>query len=103
LGKALQDPSLSLSLVKAGYTVTVINQPITYHQAQRVAGGIWNPIVFKRLTKSWMADDISARAHFRFMSIGKNNSYTSLIQKREIIKPFTEEQEKNLMGQKIFR
>jgi hypothetical protein len=23
-----------------------------------VAAGIWNPIVFKRLTKSWMADEL---------------------------------------------
>jgi len=48
---------LALSLIEAGYSVKVINNP-SLSSSSMVAGGIWNPIVFKRLTKSWLADEL---------------------------------------------
>jgi glycine oxidase len=94
IGQGIAGSVLSLSLVKAGYTVTVINQP-SLSSSSRVAGGIWNPIVFKRLTKSWLADDLVPEL-LSFYEHWEKEFDTTLIQKREIIKPFTEEQEKNL-------
>lgn len=94
VGQGIAGSVLSLSLIKAGYSVTVINQP-NLSVSSKVAGGIWNPIVFKRLTKSWMADDLVPEL-ILFYEYWEKEFNTSLIQKRHIIKPFTEEQEKNL-------
>jgi glycine oxidase len=70
LGKVLLDPFYHLSLIKAGYTVTVINQ-LQIYQSSKIAAGIWNPIVFKRLTKSWLADDLVPELHFILWILGK--------------------------------
>ena len=94
VGQGIAGSILSLSLIKAGYSVTVINQA-TLSSSSKVAGGIWNPIVFKRLTKSWMADDLVPEL-ISFYTYWEQQFNTSLICKREIIKPFTEEQENNL-------
>ena len=60
-----------------------------------VAAGIWNPIVFKRLTKSWMADELISELNI-FYSACEKTLNASLITQRQIIKPFVEVQEKNL-------
>lgn len=59
----------------------------------RVAAGIWNPIVFKRLTKSWLADEIIPYLNTFYSGCEKRLS-TKLLTQRPIIKPFGEEQEK---------
>lgn len=94
VGQGIAGSVISLSLISAGYSVYVINQP-QLSSSSKVAGGIWNPIVFKRLTKSWMADELVPDL-LSFYEYWETKFNTSLIQKREIIKSFTEEQEKNL-------
>ncbi len=61
----------------------------------RIAAGIWNPVVFKRLTKSWLADELIPQLH-SFYRECENRLGTSLITLRPIVKPFTENQEKQL-------
>ena len=94
VGQGIAGSVISLSLIKAGYSVCVINQP-HLSSSSKVAGGIWNPIVFKRLTKSWMADELIPEL-ISFYEYWEKQFDTSLIHKRQIIKPFSEEQEKNL-------
>jgi glycine/D-amino acid oxidase-like deaminating enzyme len=94
VGQGIAGSVISLSLIKAGYSVCVINQP-HLSSSSKVAGGIWNPIVFKRLTKSWMADELIPEL-ISFYEYWEKEFDTSLIHKRQIIKPFTEEQEKKL-------
>jgi glycine oxidase len=94
VGQGIAGSVISLSLIKAGYSVCVINQP-HLSSSSKVAGGIWNPIVFKRLTKSWMADELVPEL-ISFYEYWEKEFDTSLIHKRQIIKPFTEEQEKKL-------
>jgi len=60
-----------------------------------VAAGIWNPVVFKRLTKSWLADDLVPHLN-QFYSDCENLLNKKLLTQRPIIKPFTEDQEKKL-------
>ncbi len=98
VGQGIAGSVLSLSLIKAGYSVTCINKD-TLSSSSKVAGGIWNPIVFKRLTKSWMADELVPEL-ISFYEYWEQEFNTSLIRKREIIKPFTEEQEKKLWEKK---
>lgn len=61
----------------------------------KVAAGIWNPVVFKRLTKSWLANDLVPCLN-QFYSECETSLQKKIIAQRPIIKPFTEEQEKNL-------
>ena len=65
----------------------------------RVAGGVWNPVVFKRLTKSWLADDLLPSLH-EFYSECEATLGKKLVTERTIIRPFSEEQEKNLWKKK---
>ncbi|MDO9000129.1 MAG: FAD-dependent oxidoreductase [Bacteroidota bacterium] len=65
----------------------------------KVAAGIWNPIVFKRLTKSWLADEIIPYLN-QFYSQVEKKVNKKLITQRALIKPFTEEQEKKLWQKK---
>ncbi len=60
-----------------------------------VAAGIWNPIVFKRLTKSWLADDTIPFLN-KFYSNCENTLKLKFVTQRKLIKPFVEEQEKVL-------
>lgn len=53
VAKALADKEESFVVVDAYHPLT----------PSRIAGGAFNPLVFKRLTKSWMADDILPVMH----------------------------------------
>ena len=57
IGQGLAGTILSFKLIQKGYEVTVVDDP-SYEKSSLVAGGMINPIVFKRLTKSWMIDDL---------------------------------------------
>jgi len=61
----------------------------------KIAAGIWNPVVFMRMTKSWMADELINYLIPFFENIEKKFS-KKIITHRPIIKFFFEEQEKTL-------
>lgn len=94
VGQGISGSVLSLAFIKAGYKVQVIDAP-ALSSCSKVAAGIWNPIVFKRLTKSWLADDVvpELNTFYRYAEIVLG---VPLIHERHILKSFTEEQEKNL-------
>ncbi len=94
VGQGIAGSVLSLSLIKAGYTILVIDSP-NLSTSSKVAAGIWNPIVFKRLTKSWLADDLIPELQ-AFYGFWEKELHTTFVHQRSIIKAFTEEQEKNL-------
>jgi glycine oxidase len=94
VGQGIAGSVLALSLLKANYSVLVIDDP-SRSSCSRVAAGIWNPVVFKRLTKSWLADDVVPEL-MAFYNEASKLFGVQLIHERAIIKPFTEEQEKKL-------
>lgn len=94
IGQGIAGSVLALSLIRAGYSVYVIDQP-QLSLSSKVAAGIWNPVVFKRLTKSWLADELVPEL-LDFYTYCEAALNTPLVTKRKILKPFTEEQEKNL-------
>lgn len=98
VGQGLAGSVLSLSLMKSGYTVCVIDKP-GMSSCSHAAAGIWNPVVFKRLTKSWLADEVVPEL-MAFYSYAETLFGTKLIYERSILKPFTEQQEKNLWVKK---
>jgi glycine oxidase len=63
--------------------------------SSKIAAGIWNPVVFKRMTTSWMAKEalVAMKEFFHEAEIFYKSQF--LLQKK-ILKYFTEEQEANL-------
>jgi glycine oxidase len=61
----------------------------------KIAAGIWNPIVFKRMTKSWLADELINFLIPFYTNIQKQLS-KKIVTHRPIVKSFFEEQEKQL-------
>jgi len=98
VGHGLAGSVLAIHLIKAGYKICVIDEP-GLSSSSKVAAGIWNPVVFKRLTKSWLADELVPELIDFYTRFGKETQ-TDLITLRNIIKPFTEDQEKSLWQKK---
>jgi glycine/D-amino acid oxidase-like deaminating enzyme len=57
VGQGIAGTLLAFELISRGRSVVIIDDP-QRSQSSRAAGGIYNPIVFKRLTKSWMAGEV---------------------------------------------
>lgn len=57
LGQGIAGTVLALTLLRRGKPVVVIDDG---HRSasSTVAAGLWNPIVFRRINKSWMADEL---------------------------------------------
>lgn len=60
--------------------------------SSKVAAGIWNPVVFKRLTKSWLADEV-VPALLTFYNEAEKTLECSFLEEKKLVKLFTEEQE----------
>ncbi|WP_303918417.1 FAD-binding oxidoreductase [Draconibacterium sediminis] len=57
VGQGLAGTLLAFELHVAGVDVCIVNNP-QKSTATRVAAGMVNPLVFKRMTKSWMVDEL---------------------------------------------
>jgi glycine oxidase len=94
VGRGLAASVLMHTLHKKQVSFAVIgNEQLS--KCSRVAAGIWNPVVFKRLTKSWLADEIVPFLN-NFYSDCEVSLKKKLIHQRPIIKLFTEDHEKAL-------
>lgn len=94
IGQGLAGSVLAMTLLKKGHSVIVIDDaPVT--TASRVAAGLYNPVVFKRLVKSWLADDLLPYMDEFYPEMEKQLGAEFYFSKR-ILKPFAEEQEKAL-------
>ena len=91
VGQGLAGSILALELLKQNKTVLVIDN-VAMSQCSRAAAGIYNPIVFKRLTQSWMADKIMP-AMFDFFEEAEKLFNTKLIHQTKIARVITSEQE----------
>lgn len=98
VGQGIAGTVLAHTLIKGGAKIVVINDFKTQN-ASKVAAGLYNPVVFKRLVKSWMADEL-----IPYM----DNFYAEMEQllggkfyyKKEIVKIFVNENEKELWMKK---
>ncbi len=66
VGQGLAGSVLAYSLIEQGKTVLVIDEEKEF-TSSKIAAGLCNPVVFKRLTKSWLIDDVLdfAKAFYR--------------------------------------
>ena len=92
VGQGLAGSILALSLINEGFSVCVIDKT-DLSSCSKIAAGIWNPVVFKRLAKSWLADEVVPEL-IDFYEKTEKNLQVSFVTKRSILKAFTEEQEK---------
>ena len=89
---------LALELIKAGKSIVVIDDS-SLSNCSKVAGGIYNPIVFKRLTQSWMAEMVLP-AMLDFYTELETKFNTSLVHPVKVARFFENENEETLWKQK---
>lgn len=94
VGQGLAGTILAHTLLQNGKSVLIIDAP-SFSKASRVAAGIYNPVVFKRLVKSWLADELLEYMDEFYPATEQllNNAFYF---KKQIVKPFSEEHEKVL-------
>jgi glycine/D-amino acid oxidase-like deaminating enzyme len=94
VGQGISGSLLSAEFIKNGKSCLVIDEEkeIT---SSKVSAGLYNPIVFKRVVKSWLIDDLLPILHesYHFMETCCNKSFHT---KRKIIKVFVNDDEKQL-------
>lgn len=98
VGRGLAATTLMHTFYSHGISFKVVGDA-DLSSSSKVAAGIWNPIVFKRLTKSWLADELIPYLN-QFYKACEIRLNKKIITQRPIIKPFTEEQEKTLWRKK---
>lgn len=98
VGDGLAGTVLALRLRHAGFRVQLIGRP-ELSSCSRVAAGIWNPLVFKRMTASWMAQELITEL-LRFYRQAEQETGRSFLQLRTSVRAFSEEQEKTLWKRK---
>jgi glycine oxidase len=94
VGRGLAAACLMHRFQDAGIEFRVIGKK-ELSASSRVAAGIWNPLVFKRLTKSWMADLLIPEL-LEFYGRFETESGKSFLTERKIVRGFKEEQEERL-------
>ena len=98
VGRGLAANTLMHTFSRHGISFRVIGDE-TLSSCSTVAAGIWNPVVFKRMTKSWLADELIPSLN-QFYQHCESLLQKKFITQRPIIKPFTEDQEKALWKKK---
>lgn len=91
VGQGLAAYVIAHKLQSKNIEFTMIGKP-GLSNSSLVAAGIWNPIVFKRLTKSWMAEQLLFSLE-NFYKDCEEKLKTKLVTRRKLIRPFSEEQE----------
>jgi glycine/D-amino acid oxidase-like deaminating enzyme len=90
-GQGIAGSVLALTLLQQGCSVMVLDDP-GLSKASRVAAGLYNPVVFKRLSKSWMADTLIPFMDVFYTSAEKSLS-SSFYHKKQIVKIFSDDAE----------
>ncbi|MBK7310708.1 MAG: FAD-binding oxidoreductase [Sphingobacteriaceae bacterium] len=93
VGKGLAANTLALSLQEHQLSYCIIGDP-SLSNCSRIAAGLWNPIVFKRMTSSWKADEFIKELKIFYTSAEKRTA-SQFYTERTIIKPFFSVEEKN--------
>jgi glycine oxidase len=98
VGQGLAGTVFAHTLLKNNISCVVIDKP-SFSKASRVAAGLYNPVVFKRLTPSWRADELISFMD-KYYPEAEELLNDKFYFKKNIVKLFTEEQEKVLWQKK---
>lgn len=91
VGQGLAGTVFAFKAISAEKSICIIDSP-RYSNSSKVAAGLYNPIVFKRLTQSWMIDELLPCAENFYGDLEKYLN-AELIYKRDILKVFVDEAE----------
>jgi glycine oxidase len=98
VGQGIAGSVLAFSLIQQGKRVLLLDENNAY-SSSKVAAGLYNPIVFKRIVKSWMVNDVLPMANELYAKMeeafGKKFHF-----KREIVKLFISEEERSFWNSK---
>jgi glycine oxidase len=101
VGQGIAGSCLALTCLKNNVSCLAVENPAlnTNNTSSWIAAGIINPIVFKRLTKTWMADELLpvAKDFYRLFSDLWNQK---LFNEIPILKLFSSFEEQNLWSEK---
>lgn len=98
IGWGLAGACLAMELFKRKVSFSVIESGNNF--STQVAAGLINPIVFKRLTKTWNVDS-TLPAAIQFYQEIEHLSGNTLLSKKNIIHPFSSIEEQNNWGLKM--
>lgn len=97
VGQGLAGTMLAFKLLEARVDFKIASTP-TKSKASLVAAGMVNPLVFKRMTKSWMVDELLPQMQNTYRKLEEKLGEVFYFEK-EILKPLSE-QEKELWQQR---
>uniref|UniRef100_UPI003217119B NAD(P)/FAD-dependent oxidoreductase n=1 Tax=uncultured Draconibacterium sp. TaxID=1573823 RepID=UPI003217119B len=97
IGQGLAGTMLAFEMLDAGVDFRIVSAP-GKSKASLVVAGMINPLVFKRLTKSWMVDTLLPVMTEKYRMLEKTLN-KSFLYRKEILKPLSE-QEKELWGER---
>jgi glycine oxidase len=93
VGKGLAANILALRLKEHQISYTIIGDE-RLSNCSRIAAGLWNPVVFKRMTSSWKAEEL-IRELKEFYPAAEKEHNIKFYHQRKIMKPFFSEEEKS--------
>ncbi len=98
VGQGLAGSVLAQQLLDKNQQIIVVDE-VRENTSSRVAAGLCNPIVFKRLTKSWMIDNVleNAKAFYRKQEALLDNQFYYEV---PLYKLFASDEEKDFWRQK---
>ena len=100
VGQGIAGTIISFLLQQNNKSICVVD-PVANQNASKVSVGICNPIVFKRLTKSWLANSLLAEAKTTYGAIEEYLG-TTLIDNKHIFKLLSSDDEVKLWERKAF-
>lgn len=92
VGQGIAGTVLAHTLLKNGRSVYIVDDP-GLSGASKVAAGLYNPVVFKRMVKSWMADELIPFMD-EFYTEAERSLNLKFYHKKQIVKLFAEENER---------
>lgn len=98
VGGGIAGSTMAYTLLQAGHKVVLINNTQLPY-ASSVAAGLYNPIVFKRIVPTWLANDVVPYCK-QFYTNVETNTNTRFHFDIPILKLFTEQQEVDLWHKK---
>ncbi len=90
VGNGLAGTMLAFEMLDHGLDFRIIASS-KKSRASMVAAGMFNPLVFKRMTKSWMADKLLPVMNERYLELEEKLQQKFFIQK-DILKPLSEQE-----------
>jgi glycine/D-amino acid oxidase-like deaminating enzyme len=92
VGQGISGAVLSAEMLLNNINVLVIDEGLP-NTSSKVSAGLYNPIVFKRVVKSWMIDELNPAAITLYKKM-EELTVAHFFYEREILKVFVNEEEK---------